>query len=620
MLEAMHESLVIPDNLAACQKLVIEQMQAIGEKQRMIVELGQKITGQSQKINELDCLTLQQAQSLIEFQRANKELQQLVEEQKLTINELLERAFRHRSERYLEDPNQLKLDFGSTPEAGDAAAGLAEAIEEAELLVAEHTRRRRVPRKPRSEQLPEHLPRYEVEAPVPDEVKHCAEHGERKLIGHDRTETLEFERPKLKVRVTLYPKFVCEGEPTCGVAQPPREPGLVEGNRYDTSVAAEIVTGKCGYHLPIYREQDYFAGCGWTVDRSTLLNLFRASAELVHPLALYLRGEVLTSGAIGTDETRVTLLLPAEIPEANRDDAKARRIHEVFAAARAEGRKSVSGRMWAYRSLVVPINVFDFTVSRHRDGPDDFLVAGGFVGKLLGDCYSGYQGITLRSDARIVRAACNAHACRKVFDARESYPLLSSQFLAMYQELYDIEERAKFLSVGEREELRSSEGRAVWKRMRELLDSPAASGVLPKEKFAEALGYLRNQWDALMIYLGDGRLPIDNNQTEQLMKQVAIGRKNWLFLGSVAAGERMADLLTLVSSALRNDLDVWAYVKDVLDRLLAGSTDYASLRPDRWAASHPEYIRTYRADERRDRAAAQHARRARRRAAKRTPC
>ena len=582
MLIAMNETPVIPDDLAACQSLLVEQARAI-------VKQSEKITG----------------------------LERLVQEQQLTISELLQRAFRHRSERYLEDPRQLKLDFGNTPEAADAAVGLAEAVEEAELVVAEHKRRKQLPKKPRSEQLPAHLPRYEVEAPGSDDVKHCAEHGQRKLIGHDRVETLEFERPKLKVRVTLYPKFVCENEPACGVAQPPREAGLVEGNRYGTSVAAEIVTGKCGYHLPIYREQDYFAGCGWTVDRSTLLNIFRASAELVRPLALYLRGEVIQSGAIGTDETRVTLLLPSEIPAVNENDPKSRRIHEVFAAARAEGRKSVSGRMWAYRSLTVPINVFDFTVSRHRDGPDDFLVAGEFVGKLLADCYSGYQGITLRSDARIVRAACNAHARRKIFDARESYPLLSSQFLAAYQELYDIEDRAKAFSVGEREALRLSEARPVWQRMRQLLDGPAASQVLPKEKFAEALGYLRNQWDALQIYLGDGRLPIDNNQTEQLMKQVAIGRKNWLFVGSVVAGERMADLLTLVSSALRNDLDVWAYVKDVLDRLLAGSTDYASLRPDRWAAAHPEQLRTYRTEERRDRAAAQHHRRARRRTAMR---
>jgi transposase len=581
----------LPDELAACQALIVGLRQKVNEQKYVVVAQARTIVEQSQKI----------------------------EEQQLTINELLQRAFRHRSERYLEDPNQLKLDFGNTPEVADAAAGLAEAVAEAEIIIAAHKRRRHVPRKPRNEQLPAHLPRYEVEAPVPDDVKQCAEHGARKLIGYDRTETLEFERPKLKVRVTLYAKYICENEPTCGVAQPPREPGLVEGNRYGTSVAAEIVTGKCGYHLPLYREQDYFAGCGWTVDRSTLLNIFRASAELVHPLALYLRGEVLQSGAIGTDETRVTLLLPAEIPEAHEDDAKSRRIHEVFSESRAEGRKSVSGRMWAYRSLTVPINVFDFTVSRHRDGPDDFLVAGGFVGKLLGDCYSGYQGITLRSDARIVRAACNAHARRKIFDARESYPLLSSQFLAMYQQLYDLEERGKFLSVGEREALRRAEARPVWQRMRELLDGPAASGVLPKEKFAEALGYLRNQWDALQVYLGDGRLPIDNNETEQLMKQVALGRKNWLFVGSVAAGERMADLFTLVSSALRNDLDVWAYLKDVLDRLLARSTDYASLRPDHWATSHPEHIRTYRADERRDRAAAQHSRRARRRAAQRPP-
>ena len=338
------DATLLPDDLAACHSLISQLAQTIREQDRTI------------------------------------------QEQQLTINELIARAFRHRSERYLEDPNQLKLDFGNTPEAADAAAGLAEAVEEAEILVAAYKRRKRVSRKPRSEQLPAHLPRYEVEAPGSDDVKHCAEHGQRKLIGYDRTETLEFERPKLKVRVTLYPKYICENASSCGVRQPPREPGLVEGNRYGTSVAAEIVTGKCGYHLPIYREQDYFAGCGWTVDRSTLLNIFRASAELVHPLAWYLRGEVLQSGTIGTDETRVTLLLPSEIPEAKEDDAKSRRIHEVFSEARAEGRKSVSGRMWAYRSLTVPINVFDFTVSRHRDGPDDFLVAGGFVGKLLADC------------------------------------------------------------------------------------------------------------------------------------------------------------------------------------------------------------------------------------------
>lgn len=104
-----------------------------------------------------------------------------------------------------------------------------------------------------------------------------------------------------------------------------------------------------------------------------------------------------------------------------------------------------------------------------------------------------------------------------------------------------------------------------------------------------------------------------NNDTEQLMKQVAVGRKNWLFAGSVVGGMRIAGFLTLVSSALRNDLDVWSYVKDVLDQLLAGSTDYASLLPWNWAAAHPEAIRTYRVEERKQRSVRQSAKRAERR-------
>jgi transposase len=574
----MSQPLVIPNDLTACQAL----------------------------INEL-------AQTVEDLQRVNTELQQENAEQKLTIEEFIRRMFLRRSERYIADPRQLQLDLGDTDAAADAAAGLGEAVEQAGILVGEHQRRKQVPRKPRNEQLPEHLPRYEVELEVPEDVKHCPEHGERKPIGFDRVETLEFERPKLKVRVTLIPKFVCEGQPECGVSEPPRPAGLVEGNRYDTSIAAEIIAGKYGYHLPIYRQQDWFAGSGWMPGRSTLLNILMSAGRLIRPFIEYLRSLVLESIILGTDETRVTLLLPPEIPVAVAGDPKSQRIYEVFSAARAADEPHVSARMWVYRSMLIPINVFDFTVSRHRDGPDEFLVAGKFTGKLMADCYSGFQGLHLRSDARIERAACNAHARRKAFDAREYHPLLSTQLLAMYRELYDIEDRARDMTHEERQALREREARPVWQRIREFLDSQAVAELLPKDKFAEALQYLRNQWDALQLYLSDGRLPIDNNDVEQLMKQVALGRKNWLFIGSVEAGERAADFMTLVSSAVRNDLDVWAYVKDVLDQLLLGSTDYASLRPDHWAKRHPEFIREYRQAERRDRADAKRSRRAARR-------
>jgi hypothetical protein len=305
------------------------------------------------------------------------------------------------------------------------------------------------------------------------------------------------------------------------------------------------------------------------------------------------------------------LLLPPHLPPPIEGDRKRERIREVFQAAWAEKKPSVSARMWAYRSFTVPINVFDFTVSHHRDGPDMFLEH--FRGKLLGDCYSGYQGIALRSDGAIQRAACNSHARRKVLEALDVYPREASLLLGMYQQLYDIETRGKTFSVDERTLLRQREAAPVWQTLRAWLEGDAARAVLPKSKLVEALRYLLNHWEPLQVYLSDGRLPIDNNEVEQLMKQIALGRKNWLFVGSVAAGERTADFFTLVSSAVRNDLDVWAYLKDVLDQLLAGSTDYASLRPDHWRQAHPECIRQYREEERRDRADRKQRRRADRR-------
>jgi transposase len=575
--QAALEALTVPKDLPACHALIGELTQAVARQQDQMARLQAKFA----------------------------ELQ-------LEYNELLQRSFRKRQERYLENPHQMLLDFGETPEVGDAAEGLKEAKEEL-VQVEAHSRRRHVDKPARNEQLPAHLPRREVDVSVPDEVKTCAAHGQRQVIGHDVTETLMFERPKLWVAVRKYPKYACAGVPSCGVREPARPPSLVEGNRYDTSVAAEIITAKSGYHLPIYRQQDMFAGSGWSPSRSTLLNIAAAAGALLPPFIAYLREQILGSGYLGTDDTSVTLLLPETLPAVRPEDAKSQRIHDVLAQAKAEDKKSVTARMWAYRSLTVPLTVFDFTVSRHRDGPDQFLVDSQFAGKLIADCYTGYQGITLRSAARIARAACNAHARRKAFDAQDNHPLLASQVLALYRELYDIEDRGRSLSADQRLALRQGEARGVWDRLQALLDGPAAANLLPKEKMSEAVGYLRNHWDALRLYLSDAVLPIDNNDVEQLMKHVAIGRKNWLFIGSVPAGERAANFFTLVSSALRNDLDVSSYLKAVLDALLAGSCDYAALRPDIWSQAHPEALRDYRKEERRQRLDAKTLRRERRR-------
>lgn len=586
----MEREFDLPDDLAACQALVIEQQAKIDEQRA---------------INE------QLAASVHEFQDEAETLKQEYQQLELYIvNALLKR-----SKRYVEDPKQLKLELGDTPETQDATDGLIDALnesgqtEEGDAASDSQTTSRKSRR--RRPKLPPNLPRQEVVADVSDEESQCDQHGAKTIIGYDTTETLVFERPKLFVLVTKYPKFACQEDELCGISSPERPVGIVAGNRYAPSVAAEVITAKYAYHLPLYRQQDWFAGSGWTPSRSTLLNILAGASFVLQPLIELLRKRVLDSPIVGTDDTRVTLMLPSGIPPPIEGDLRSQRAHEVFTEAAQEGRRSVSGRMWAYRSVTEPLTWFDFTVSRHRDGPDEILRD--FCGTLVADCYSGYQGIDLRTCDRVVHAACNSHARSKVFDGRKIYPVESSWLLAKFQQLYDIEDRGKTMSVDERHSLRQSEAVPIWESMGEWLQGDAAKRVTPKNVFGKALGYLNNHWDALQRYLTDGRIPVDNNEVEQLMKQVAVGRKNWLFSGSVDAGLRAAGFFSLTSSAHRNDLDVRAYLTDVLTRLLAGETDNDQLLPHVWKASHPEAVREYRKEERRDRADRKQRSRARRR-------
>ena len=465
-------------------------------------------------------LIVEQATAIAGLQAARDKLAQELAELNLTIQKLLARLAGHRSERHADDPHQKQLDFGPDPAVRD---GLADAANDAQEIIEEYTVRRRKSRQPRDEKLPEHLERYEVVAPASPAEQQCEQHGPRQIVGYDTTETLEFQRPKLRVRVTKYPKYACASHAECGLKQPPRPAGLVEGNRFGTCVAAEIITAKCAYHLPVYRQQDWFAGSGWMPSRSTLLNIMASAAYVLEPLYRHYVDLVRRAPVVPTDDTSVMLLLPPDIPAARDEDAKSQRIHEVLSAARAENKTHVLARMWAYRSLERDgPNVFDFTVSRHRDGPQEFLK--NYSGTLLADCYGGYESIALASDSRIVRAACHAHARRKVYDAREYHPLEGSQLLALYRRLYDVEDRVRGRSPDDVLAARRQQSAPIMAELRAWLDGDAARRALPKSRLGEAVRYLNNQWDALSVFLRDGRVPFDNNETEQLMKQVATGR------------------------------------------------------------------------------------------------
>jgi transposase len=426
------------------------------------------------------------------------------------------------------------------------------------------------------------------------------------MIGIDTTETLVFEPAKLYKLLTEYPKYGCACCKENGIISAERPTGLVEGNKYDSSVAAAVITQKYDAHLPLYRQTDIFAVSGWTPSRSTLLNLIRQSAFVLEPLVSHLTRLVKADEAVGLDESSCRMLLPPELAEEeSQSDAqplvskplapKAKRLEEKIKEARGAGQDSILGKMWAYRGLVkAPYNIFDFRISRHRDGPEEFFRTSECI--VQGDCFSGNTSVVLQSEGRLRFAACWAHARRTVYDVNKDNSH-RKKLLDMIQGLYDINAREQGLDTAaktlHRQTLAVPMLEVIWKYVDSLTDQI----VLPKSDMAEALRYLRNHREALSVYSTDGRIPIDNNRVEQLMRQVALGRKNWLFVGNVEAGERAAMLMTLVSSAKRHHLDVWMYLKNVLDRMLAGETDYSRLVPDVWRADHPEAVREYRVAE-----------------------
>jgi len=597
----------LPDDLEACHRL-IASLQSRNQEQ------AARVQEQAAALELKDKLVSEQAHSVLELKDANDKLEEKNTELTLKVEKLLQQLFGRKSERRTDGEGQLFLDLGeeATPEVVSA---LEEAIREAEQVVAEaEEKKSRTPKPPRKNdrKLPEHLPRSERIVDLPEEQREGLT-----LIGYDEVERLVWQRAELRVEVVKYAKYAVPADPAVKGAKPgilctERPAGLVEGDRFDVSIAVEVVAWKYFYHMPFYRQQDMFAGSGWTPSRSTLANLETQVEFALQPLAQYLRNFLKTDCCVGCDDTGVVLITPEVMPDLS-NHPRRQRIVEVFEQAIGSGKPSIKANFWGYYASRLPVVAFDFTVGRHRDGPDDVL--DDYEGTLIGDCWSGFQKIDVRSNSRITFAACWAHARRKIDECRGAFPIQVAKLESLIGMLYDIEDQIKDYSDADRLSRRQSLSRHVLGLLDDYMSSEAMSvpAVLPKSNLGQAAAYVRRHWEALNQFVDNPCIPLDNNDCEQLMKRVATGRKNWLFKGSLAAGERAANLMTIVGSAIRNDLDVHAYLDDVLRRVLADETDWAALSPHAWKAAHPESIRTYRQDERRQATDRKRVRRARRR-------
>jgi transposase len=423
---------------------------------------------------------------------------------------------------------------------------------------------------------------------VPEADKVCANCGQAKArIGEDEARVLEFIPARFELQIHVLPKYACSHcRDGVVAAEPPPRP--VSGCIAGAGVLAQVVVSKFAEHLPLYRLEDISTRYGLYLPRSTLCDWVRHVADLLKPLYELEKNLVLKGPVIWTDDTHVTVL-GGDQPGSHK------------------------GRFWVYIGpTTIPYDVYDFTEDRKRDGPARFLA--NYTGYLQADAFSGYDGIYTGSDGKILEVACWAHARRKFYEARSTSPAEASLILQMIWRLYDVEDRVRPLDDDARRAMRQTEAVPILERIREELDR-LSSRLLPKSALAQAVAYASNQWRALCRYTEDGWLTIDNNMSERRVRDQAIGRKNWMFLGSDEAGPRAAVLCTIIAGAKRHRIEPWAYLHDVILQLSVDASPdlLAGLLPERWAQAHPEHVLSHRLEESRQKAQRRDQRRAGRR-------
>ena len=407
-----------------------------------------------------------------------------------------------------------------------------------------------------------------------DDEKACPCCGEmRAVIGEVVSEQLDYVPSKVLVIENVRLKYgckVCESNaaidgPQIKVADKPMSP--IEKCLAAPGLLSHVIVSKYNDHLPLYRLEDILARNGIEIPRSTQCDWMRQAADALIPLYDIMVADVLKSKVIHTDDTPVDVQNPA---------------------GKSKG-KLTKGRFWVYvGDDGHPQIVFDFTPNRGRDGPVEFI---GDWGKdesrngnvfLQADAYAGYNCIFDDDDRNVVEVACWAHARRKFYDAKKSARLLCAEALARIKLLYDVERQAtkQFKTQSEsnasehrtqaeiRFEFRQAKSVKLLADFKTWLEEKLAS-TMPKSPIASAIKYALNQFDALTIYTTDGALAIDNNLAENSLRRIALGRKNWLFLGSNRGGKTAAILFTIIATCKRHNIEPLSYLRDILTRIPA---------------------------------------------------
>ena len=488
---------------------------------------------------DLDSLDLESLRALCRAQKTELDSQKSeIERMKLLILKLKRLQFGRKSEKIDRRIEQLELRLEeleaaqaeTAPEPGSALEALLEPLR----------------RKPARRELPAELPRETVvQDPAETSCPDCG--GALRKLGEDVSEILEYEPARFKVIRRVRPKLSCG---CCDrIVQAPATSRAIERGLAGPGLLAHVLVAKFADHLPLYRQAEIYAREGVELERSTLAGWVGGASRTLEPLVEAVRRHVLGASRIHGDDTPVPVLSP--------------------------GRgKTKTGRLWTYvrderptgaiaNGTAAPASWFAYSPDRKGERPQAHLA--GFEGTLHADAYAGFNGVY--ANGKVREAACWAHVRRKFHDIEQAHgSKLAAEALARIGALYGIEKEIR----GSPAEVRRRERQARAKPLLEALRArlyAALAGLSKKSETAKAIRYALGRWPALTRYVDDGELEIDNNAAERALRPVALGRKNYLFAGSDAGGERAAAMYSLIGTAKLNGVDPEAYLRHVLERI-----------------------------------------------------
>ena len=452
------------------------------------------------------------------------------------IKQLQRTQFGRRSERL--DPDQLALGL----EDLDADIARTKAHHAVPSANDPESDSRAASRRPT---LPDHLPREDVRLDVErDECPGCG--GRLHSIGEATSEMLDWVPAQLRVLRIRRPKYGCRA---CGtIHQAPAPDRVIAKGLATPGLLAQVLVSKYCDHTPLYRQAQILARHGVRIERSTLAGWVGGACWWLEPLQARLAAHVFASTKLFADDTPLPVLDPGR------------------------GRTK-TGRLWVYArddrpwaGPDPPSAVYFYSPDRKAERPAAHLDR--FRGILQVDGYAGFETLAAKGD--IVLAACWAHARRKFYEFHQATGSpIAAEALRRIAELYAVEKRIRGQPAEARQRAREAESRPLIEAMKPWLETELRR-VPPRGGLAEAIRYALARWPALCRFLDDGRVELDNNPVERAIRPVALGRKNHLFAGSDGGGERWAMVCSLIATAKLNDVEPYAYLKDVLERMVDG--------------------------------------------------